>query len=520
MLMFTVISNASTFYVSTNGGTGTGDTNSPWSMAKANSTLNPGDTAYLRGGKYTTQIAPSRSGTSANVITYMAYQSEVPVITTTDDAIVLSSRNWIVVSGITVSNLTSGNAHFAALHTSTNNTITNCVFAYGGANGPYCGFEFEQNSQSNLLVNCVIHHWGSTTAAQGDMVNFGNDGWPIGGPFNDATCYNVVDGCTLYSAGHSLLNFRSGRNILRRSWLHNEAWSGNLGMRCLLMESANPANSGYTGSNLIESNRIAFAARDYANLTEECVANRSDRNIYRRNYIYNGCWSGIYLGFSSEVSYSYSVYMYQNTFYYNGRLGNGGAAIWLYDHSNPKTVIGNRIVNNILYANNALITYDADGNDSQSTINAWVAAQVIKTNWINGQDPKFVDIPTQYTASSANQPNFALKSNSPCIDQGVFLTTATSSGSNDTNLTVADSGYFFAGCGRLLDGDTIQLQGGPKAVIASISGNTLTLSSPISWTNGQGIALRYFGVRPDFGAFEYGSEIQPVSSLGILSVTP
>jgi hypothetical protein len=41
------------------------------------------------------------------------------------------------------------------------------------------------------------------------------------------------------------------------------------------------------------------------------------------------------------------------------------------------------------------------------------------------------------------------------------------------------------------------------ATITSISGNTITVATPLTWTNGQGLALAYGGAAPDVGACEY-----------------
>jgi len=53
--------------------------------------------------------------------------------------------------------------------------------------------------------------------------------------------------------------------------------------------------------------------------------------------------------------------------------------------------------------------------------------------------------------------------------------------------------------------------------ISSISGNTITLASPISWSNADDIWLYkdsdgtivLYGSAPDMGAFEYGEEELP-----------
>ena len=36
--------------------------------------------------------------------------------------------------------------------------------------------------------------------------------------------------------------------------------------------------------------------------------------------------------------------------------------------------------------------------------------------------------------------------------------------------------------------------------------NVLYLDGSLTWTNGQGVALRYNGVAPDMGAFEYDDQ--------------
>jgi hypothetical protein len=54
----------------------------------------------------------------------------------------------------------------------------------------------------------------------------------------------------------------------------------------------------------------------------------------------------------------------------------------------------------------------------------------------------------------------------------------------------------------------IQLEGQPPAQPARVVGidyekSTLTLSRPITWKDGQGVATAYAGKRPDVGAFEF-----------------
>ncbi len=87
------------------------------------------------------------------------------------------------------------------------------------------------------------------------------------------------------------------------------------------------------------------------------------------------------------------------------------------------------------------------------------------------------------------------------IDAGTFLTTTTSA-SSGTSLPVADAKYFMDGWG-IIDGDIIQLDGQRvTAEITGITGNTLTIDTSLTWSNGQGVSLAYEDDAPDLGAYE------------------
>jgi parallel beta-helix repeat protein len=113
------------------------------------------------------------------------------------------------------------------------------------------------------------------------------------------------------------------------------------------------------------------------------------------------------------------------------------------------------------------------------------------------QNPGFVD---------AGNEDFRLQQNSQMIDAGAFLTQTVGQGSGKT-MQVADAGYFYDGFGIEGEvGDLIQLDG--QAATARIikvdyDYNTLTLDTTLSWIDGQGVSLAYFGNAPDIGKFEY-----------------
>ncbi len=106
-LLATISVHSTEYYIAKNGdNNGPGTFSNPWkTIAKANSTLQPGDIVYIRAGVYSETISPSRSGTPGNHITYKAYPGEIPVI---DCSQLLT--NWTHYSGVIYWTNYSGNA--------------------------------------------------------------------------------------------------------------------------------------------------------------------------------------------------------------------------------------------------------------------------------------------------------------------------------------------------------------------------------------------------------------------------
>ena len=114
-------------------------------------------------------------------------------------------------------------------------------------------------------------------------------------------------------------------------------------------------------------------------------------------------------------------------------------------------------------------------------------------------DPLFVDTSKQ---------EFHLQPTSPMIDAGRFLARTIGSGNGSTTMIVDSAGYFMDGFGIAgLSGDTIQLEGQTERAVITLvhyESNTITLDTPLTWASGQKIGLKYHGLAPDIGAFEYG----------------
>jgi hypothetical protein len=129
--------------------------------------------------------------------------------------------------------------------------------------------------------------------------------------------------------------------------------------------------------------------------------------------------------------------------------------------------------------------------------------------------------------------DFTLQSDSGARGVGGALTTTSGSGSSSTSLTVAaGTGSFFIGDnssnlpqygGTLAPGDTITV-GSTAAQVSSVSGDVITLASPVSWSSGASV---YFGSSTtiDVGAYPYKAGGYTLSATyatagGTVTITP
>ena len=116
----------------------------PWrTINKANSTLQAGDTVYIRGGTYNNIqgdeancIRPTNNGSAGNPITYMAYNNETVIVTgralyvdppAVRALILLYNKNYIHITGITVQN-PDGYGKWFHLASCLHITFKNCNF--------------------------------------------------------------------------------------------------------------------------------------------------------------------------------------------------------------------------------------------------------------------------------------------------------------------------------------------------------------------------------------------------------
>ena len=113
-----------------------------------------------------------------------------------------------------------------------------------------------------------------------------------------------------------------------------------------------------------------------------------------------------------------------------------------------------------------------------------------------------------------------LRSDSPCIDAGKFLTETVGSGRGKV-IKVKDAGWFtdgftqdipdkewFSGGFNGMQGSIIRVgKSGPLRVVkVDYENNLITVDKSIEWKDGEGVSLYFAGKRPDIGAFEYSKK--------------
>ncbi len=321
---------AETYYVDARSGQDSNQgasLDAPWrTMEKANSSLLPGDTVFVRTGVYRDeQIAPARSGTPEARITYAGYEGERPEVTGGKDGALVSliDRSYVTVRGFKLHHPdVVGWAVTVSGKGSHHNRSENCEVSTprGGAL-----VVMANGASYNEVTGCLLHDTGGGNQASGDgiVMNFGAH-------------HNTASNNEVYNCCHSqiLLLNNSTHNTISENDLYatNRAWSGT-GVNLVVGAD----------SNTVAGNRI----HDLGHITGiKCAiqVNTADNSIHH-NIIYNVPNFGISLQsytFKNVRQEAKNNLVSNNTVYNTGRQG-------LTVFSKHECVsAGNRIVNNIV----------------------------------------------------------------------------------------------------------------------------------------------------------------------------
>ena len=509
-----------------------------------------GDTVILRGGLYVGNSNAIRSyigtsGTPENPTTFKAYPGEVPVIShiTREGGnpafycITLRSNSHWRFDGITWSNCYK----WAGITASTNITFTNCTFTTGSEGHDYQGLSFLAPAVSNRLQNCIFRDYGRCNDECNDI------GEHVGfttGPNNVGSGWNLVEGCLFMHSAHDAIGTGCPYNVLRSNIFINDIWIPTNEV-CHLMNFYKEINhyGGYSGRhikpgdgetvsregskmgqvdqrNVYEWNTFLYTGPPSDDNGAFAIEMVQRHGIFRFNTIAFSLASGVYFTAMSPLNYSVSNAFYGNVVYGNGLAQqHGGAGLQSFGYGLGMNNSGGNYFARSNYVVNNIIWHNLPGNISERCI----SYQQLRNNFTNDAiDPLFFSTNGWgYTYDPNNLPDFRLRAGSPCIDAGTWLAYATASGSG-TTLPVDNSLYFSDG-NLIVPGDLIQLEG--QTVTSQVVSNDwenhiLHLASPLTWTEGQGVSLPYYGAAPDQGAFEWIPEGRPFPPPNFRQVAP
>ena len=500
------------YYVAPTGNDSSPGTESqPWrTIGKANSTMQPGDTVYVREGTYTNQrIQPANSGTSGNYMSYLAYPGETPTLDLSGNpAIHIQNRDYIKVDGFIIE--ANGQSSWINAEYANHNIISNNVMKY--ASDATHGITLKQSSY-NRFVNNVFETHGVDPDPEGS----GLDAMKL----HEGCNYNLIEGNHFNEGMHSVLNVAGGHhNVIRDNYFQNDWY-----------KDVDTGKGTYR--NLWERNVFADSfdiigqdRRHYGSGIQFASAN----NIIRYNRFYNNESGNLRMTIYADSPDNHDNRIYNNTMYYGGMAcvpflfnyaGNMSGNVFknniimkgyyeadpfqIWFSGGPPDLAGVKLSFNNIIAESVgtdVIGHAHRGNHSL----IWWEANYPDNLADNLEvDPKFVDEQAR---------DFHLQADSPLIDAGTHLTEANGSNSG-TSLQVDDAKYFCDGYG-IVEADWIKIGSGEpvKTVSVNYDTNTIALAEPRSWNDNDPVHLYkdsmgnvvLGGSAPDIGAYEYGGE--------------
>jgi len=222
--------NTATYYVAIDGNDANpGKLKQPFkTLEKAIDVVKPGDTIYVRGGKYACAktIVFDKSGQEGKPIRVWAYETEKPVLDFSKawgEGFLIKGAYWHL-KGLTVTNAESSGICLKS-NLAHHNTIE-CMTAYGNDDS---GITLQSGAAHNIVLNCDSHHNFDPPTNGQDADGFGvKFGVSAGNILKGCRAWNNSDdGFDFWYAGSGVhvencYAYRNGRNI----WAH-PLWEGN-----------------------------------------------------------------------------------------------------------------------------------------------------------------------------------------------------------------------------------------------------------------------------------------------------
>jgi F5/8 type C domain len=533
---------AADYYVDgTNGNdSGLGTINDPWeTISQANSTLQAGDTVYIRGGTYNNVqgdeancIRPTNNGTEGNPITYMAYNNETVIVTGRAlyvdppgirALILLYNKNYIDITGITVQN-PDGYGKWFHLASCLHITFKNCTFNTIASKMDWRASQFDDSDYTqfidcswdgsnldweqefDLLVNERSTHYLFLRCFFGKAAHNGYGERPFS--WTTDTFGAFID-CTVENTWHSGLGIRGNKILVQGCKFKNGGSETN---------PYNPTDEGGDPSLYISFEDSICRENTLWKNVDTLLRASGDVEDFAGNWLYHNTfydakkygstfsWTGSGLfgeaGYGSQHKYNHII----NNIIWKAE---SDTQIFVYAMENNLNPANNTIANNIV------------GDPLKPSLVRWGnqtgTVQWMEDNhddWVDGtnsiSDPLLVD-------PDAAVPNFTLQQSSPAIDSARHITLADGSGSDSTGLKCDEVTWAFSGPNPPwniihpdIQADRIYFQQSDNSwVERTVVGidydtKTITLDTPASWNDNTSVYYKKFnGDAPDIGAYEF-----------------
>jgi predicted heme/steroid binding protein len=448
-----------------------------------NAATQPGDIVYVRSGTYDERVSNGYSGTSGNFISFVGYPGDVRPIMRGFE---LQNKNYIRIIGIEITHISSAYGHAIVLPGCTNIEILDNyihhIYGQGGAIRGFGAYTSNITIRGNEIdyIACVpgVLCDGNGWAAQPDWLT---DHW-------------LVEYNNIHRLG-DFVNLYGNHQIVRNNYMydyHDSYFSAGGGHVDFFQPGSDGADT-HTYNHIYESNLLG----DNVELNSHVLQMRDTINagdneiIFRGNVAYN---LGAYALQAGGIDY---VRHYNNVFYNMMTQSSSGLSNFRYNVEGGNPSIGNHNFNNIIQTmplGDSL--FSVEGASTLTSSNNLCYNTPVHTSCASTANPLFVNLGIY---------DFHLQSGSPAIGLGKAITTVTSSSGSGTFFNVVDANFFCDGFG-ITGGDVIKVGASNPVRIISINGNTITVSSSISWNNGDGVYWRNQDTSPDAGAYEYKTQ--------------
>ena len=496
---------AAEYFLSPEGDDGAaGDRENPWqSIAKANETLQPGDTVTFLAGEYAGTISPANSGTADAPITYRSVEPRAARLVADGVSLLMqfNDHEHIIVEDFEVDGLLAGG--WFGIDDSSHLTIRGCNMRRARP------MHWMRNSTQIKLLDNVF----SKDTVTGDT-------------FHLLNCSQVlIEGNSFTRVGHCpLVLSQMTETVIRGNVFHAE-WGRNYSFWS-------------SGRLLIEGN-IITRARDSAWSADPFAKNLYDESIFRFNRVFDNLGtplntsSYIWRGVSPTGLYRWPFRAMNSRFYHNTFTENLGPA-WRLAGINVSAHI---FQNNIFYRNDPhggnvqLVRHDNISRDNQFVSNLvrgsepgqavvryggnfWTAEEANERTATHGDfwsefhanidaDPAFV---------APDNRDYRLSAASEAIDAGTPLAWSIGEGTA-TALPVSDGIPFYDGFGiEGEEGDFIAIGTGDnlaqiqRVELRYYRPALLHLDREVTWEDGMAVSLPWSGDAPDLGAYQRGIE--------------